>query len=53
MDYYFAVLAAIFLMLGIFQPTWTFKLKRKRPSHKIQVGTLNNTPKEVKGLMID
>ena len=42
MDYYFIVLAAIFLMLGIFQPTMeNFKLKRKRPSHKIQVGTLN------------
>lgn len=53
MDYYFIVLAAIFLMLGIFQPTMEhFKLKRRRPSHKIQVGTLNNTPKEVKGLMI-
>ena len=37
MDYYFIVLAAIFLMLGIFQPTMEhFKLKRKRPSHKIQ-----------------
>lgn len=27
--------------------------RRPRPKHKIQVGTLNNSPKEVKGLMMD
>tara|TARA_B100001093_G_scaffold268670_1_gene256892 strand:+ start:582 stop:818 length:237 start_codon:yes stop_codon:yes gene_type:complete len=29
----------------------TFKIKRKRPSGKIRVGTLNNTPGPMKGLM--
>lgn len=27
--------------------------RRPRPKYKIQVGTLNNSPKEVKGLMMD
>ena len=52
MDYYFLILAMIFLMLGVFHPTIEqFKLIRKRPRHKIQIGTLNNSPKEVKELM--
>ena len=29
----------------------TFKIKRKRPSGKIRIGTLNNTPGPMKGLM--
>jgi hypothetical protein len=53
MDIYYIVLATIFLLLGVFQPMIeTFKLKRSRPRHKVQVGTLNNTPKGMQNLMV-
>tara|TARA_B100001093_G_scaffold481280_1_gene511883 strand:- start:2764 stop:3000 length:237 start_codon:yes stop_codon:yes gene_type:complete len=44
------------LIAVIFTPRKTresFKIKRKRPSGKIKVGTLNNTPGPMKGMMAD
>ena len=53
MNYYLIIIASIFILLGIYHPLKeNFKLVRGRPRHKVQVGTLNNTPKEMKGLMI-
>jgi len=50
---YYLILLTIFILLGILQPrVEQFKLRRSRPSHKIQVGTLHNTPTEVKSLMV-
>tara|TARA_B100001093_G_scaffold319891_1_gene305167 strand:- start:577 stop:825 length:249 start_codon:yes stop_codon:yes gene_type:complete len=53
MNYHLIIIACIFILLGICHPVIeNFKLRRARPRHKIQVGTLNNTPKEMKGLMV-
>lgn len=50
---YYLILLSIFILLGILQPSVEeFKLRRKRPRHKIQIGTLNNTPTEIKSLMV-
>lgn len=50
---YYLILLSIFLLLGILQPPIEeFKLKRRRPRHKIQIGTINNTPTEIKSLMV-
>ena len=50
---YYLILSLIFILLGILQPpVEQFKLRRRRPRHKIQIGTLNNTPTEIKSLMV-
>ena len=53
MNTYYLILFLIFILLGILQPpVESFKLRRRRPGHKIQIGTLNNTPTEIKSLMV-
>ena len=55
MDILIFILVCILLAV-IFTPrkvNQSFAIKRKRPSGKIKVGTLNNTPGPMKGLMGD